>query len=392
MNLKAGIGNAGVCATSAALLFTLALSSQAAQFDAEYYELEKQFGEAWQADDSHVQSKLAELEKRFGKKPNIIKILVDDVGYTELGSYGGGKLRGAPTPTLDAMAKQGMRFLQYYSEPSCTPTRIALNTGRHPVRVGVIGVLFPGTVKTGLPDEEKTTAELLSEAGYYTGMFGKWHVGFGDEYAPTYHGFDEAIWSDGNPAPWLHLNEDMDGLQMSGHVNMRSMIYAPKNLRGYYDTGGVMKAKKGEVPEMLYPYSVEKYNTYEEEVFDQSIDFVKRNAKGDKPFYLYIGGKANHFFGANPKFMDTPAQTNTAAQMVETDYNLGRLLKTLKDEGIEENTLVVWSSDNGPMYSFHPHGGYTMFDKGQKGQSASRPLPGGLERSRKVRSPWTFFT
>jgi len=341
--------------------------AMAQQHDAEYYELEKWFGEQWEADDKVVRARLAELQKRFGKKPNIISILVDDVGYTELGSYGGGKLRGAPTPNLDKMAAQGMRFLQYYSEVACTPSRIAMITGRHPIRTGVIGVIFPGTVNSGVPAEEVTTAELLSQAGYSTGMFGKWHVGFGDEYAPTAHGFDEAVWSEGNPAPWIQADMDMDGSQMVGHVNMRALVTGPPNLRGYYDNGGVLKAKKGQKPEILYKYSLEKYNTYEEEVFDQSIDFIERNAKADKPFYLYVGGKANHFFGAHPDFMDTPAQTNTAAQMTETDYNLGRLLKAVKDAGIAENTLVVWSSDNGPMYHFHPAGGYSMFDKGEKG-------------------------
>ncbi|GMR18567.1 MAG: arylsulfatase [Gammaproteobacteria bacterium] len=369
MNHQSKIRKCAVWITAVPLLLTVSLNSQAAQHDAEYYELKKSFGKQWKADDKVVQAKLAKLQKRFGKKPNIIMVLVDDVGYTELGSYGGGKLRGAPTPNLDKMADQGMRFLQFYSEPSCTPSRIALNTGRLPVRVGVLGVLFPGAVNTGLPDEEVTTAELLSDAGYYTGMFGKWHVGFGDEYAPTRHGFDEAVWSDGNPAPWLQADKDLDGSEMVGHVNLRALLRAPRNLGGYYDTGGVMKAKKGEIPQMVYKYSLEKYNTYEEEVFDQSIEFINRNAKSDKPFYLYVGGKANHFFGAHPDFRDTPAQTNTAAQMTETDYNLGRLLKAVKDAGIAENTLVVWASDNGPMYTFHPQGGYSMFDRGEKGET-----------------------
>lgn len=351
---------------AAAVMVGASWEGRAAQFDAEYYVLEQEFGEKWKADDEAVHAKLAELEARFGKKPNVIKILVDDVGYSELGVYGGGKLRGAPTPNLDQMANQGMKFLQYYSEPSCTPTRIALNTGRHPVRVGVNQVIFPGTRGVGLPDEEVTLAELMSDAGYNTAMYGKWHVGFGDEYAPTEHGFDEAQWSEGNPAPWL---QGSDPNEMTGHANFGALAWSSKDLPAYYDEGGVLRAVKGEKPEMAYKYSLEEYNTYEEEVFDLSIDYIKRKAQDEKPFFLYIGGKANHFFGAHPDFMDTPAQTNTAAQMVETDYNLGRLMKVLKDEGIEENTLVVWTSDNGPMYGFHPHGGYSMFDHGEKGST-----------------------
>ena len=134
------------------LLLMVALPSvaSAVQQDAEYLAREKQFGQQWASDDKQVQNKLAALEKKFGKKPNIIFILADDIGYTELGSYGGGKVRGAPTPNLDRMADDGMRFLSFYSEPACTPTRAALMTGRHPVRIGMLGVLFPGTSGMGL--------------------------------------------------------------------------------------------------------------------------------------------------------------------------------------------------------------------------------------------------
>ncbi len=366
MDMNGKIGHAVVCVASVALLLTVSLSAQAAQFDAEYYELEKQFGDQWASDDAQVREKLAELEARFGKKPNIINIIVDDVGYTELGVYGGGKLRGAPTPNLDQLANQGMKFLQYYSEVSCTPTRTTLNTGRHNIRVGITQVDFPGTRGMGLPQEEVTLAEILSKAGYNTAMFGKWHLGFGDQYAPTEHGFDEAQWSEGNPAVWIYGAE---ADEMAGHVNFRALNWAPKDAQAYYDEGGVMRAKKGEKPELVYRYSLEKYDTYDTEVADLSIDYIKCQADSDKPFFLYVGGKGNHFYGANPDFMDTPAPTNTAAQMTESDHNLGRIVKTVKDLSIEENTLIVWTSDNGPMYGFHPHGGYSMFDKGEKGET-----------------------
>jgi arylsulfatase len=120
-----------------------------------------------------VREKLAKLEKRFGKKPNIVYILADDVGYTELGSYGGGKLRGAPTPNLDKIARQGMRFLSFYSEVECSPSRGAVMTGRHPIRNGLYNITLPGEVGAGIHAEEVTTAEVLSSVGYYTGFFGK---------------------------------------------------------------------------------------------------------------------------------------------------------------------------------------------------------------------------
>ena len=334
--------------------------------DPEYHAMEQVMGEKWEANDKIVQERLAALEKKYGKKPNIISVLVDDVGYSELGVYGGGKLRGAPTPNLDQMAHQGMKFLQYYSEPACTPTRMTLNTGRYHVRSGVNQVLFPGMEPKGIQAEEVTLAELMSMAGYNTAMFGKWHIGFGAEYAPTEHGFDEAVWTEGNPVAWV---QDSDEQEMAGHMNVGAYLWGPKEMKAFYMEDGVYSAKKGEKPQVVDELTIEKYNTYDTDVTDLAIDYIKRKAKDDKPFFLYVGGKGNHFIGANPDFMDTPAQTNTAAQLTESDYNLGRIIKTLIDQGIEGNTLVVWSSDNGPMYAWHPHGGYSIYDKGEKGQT-----------------------
>ena len=164
------------------LIAALPSAAVAQQPDAEYLARQALFGDQWASEDQQVSERLEALERRFGRKPNILFILADDIGYTELGSYGGGKVRGAPTPNLDRMAAEGMRFLSYYSEPACTPTRAALMTGRHPVRIGLLGVLFPGTSGMGLADEEVTVAEILSTAGYTTGMFGKWHLGGEDAH------------------------------------------------------------------------------------------------------------------------------------------------------------------------------------------------------------------
>jgi arylsulfatase len=350
-----------------ALGFAGTLSAQ--QYDAEYYVQEKRFGEQWKAEDNQVQEKLAALEKKFGKKPNIVYILADDIGYTELGCYGGG-IRGFKTPNLDRLADEGLRFQSYYSQPACTFTRISLMTGRIPARTGMNAVLFPGTRGAGLTNYEVTIAELLSDAGYSTAMFGKWHMGGSlddPEYIPTNNGFDEAEWSEGNPL-WWGYNKGVKPTDKAGYVTMAHFAYSPGPDAQPYDLGGVMRGKKGEAPEIVYPYSLEKYNTYDTEVADLTIDYIKRSADGDKPFFVYFAGKGNHFFGANPDFMNTPAGTNNAAQMTEHDYNVGRVLATLKELGIEENTLVFWSSDNGPMYPMHPHGGYSLL-KGEKGDT-----------------------
>ena len=144
-------------------------------FDGYFQVQQKKNAQAWAAEDKAINQRLAQLEKRFGKKPNIIYVLSDDVGWGELGWQGGGKHRGTPTPTLDTMAKEGMAFWSAYAEPSCTPTRIAINTGRHPVRTGLLTVLWPGQID-GLSPKEETIAEVLSKSGYHTAMWGKWQL------------------------------------------------------------------------------------------------------------------------------------------------------------------------------------------------------------------------
>jgi arylsulfatase len=350
-----------------AVVFAMPLVALAIQPDAEYLVREKQFGKQWAAEDKQVQQKLAALEKKFGKKPNIIFILADDIGYTELGSYGGGKVRGFSTSNLDRMADEGMRLTSFYSEPSCTPTRAALMTGRHPVRIGMLGVLFPGTSGMGLVDEEVTVAELLSKAGYHTGMFGKWHLGDDPGMTPIEQGFDEAVWSEGNP-PWWGFHRGVKRTDNAGYVNMGAFAWAPGPEGFPYDTGGIMSGKKGEGPKMIAPFSLELYNTMDTDVADGVIDFIDRHAESKKPFFVYYAGKGNHFWGAHPGFMNQPAETNNSAQMAEHDHNVGRVLKRLQELGIEENTLVVWMSDNGPMYSMHPHGGYSLL-RGEKGDT-----------------------
>jgi hypothetical protein len=376
----------------AGFLFMMALpsASNAIQPDAEYLVREKQFGEQWAADDKQVQNKLAALEKKFGKKPNIIFILGDDIGYTELGSYGGGKVRGFSTPNLDRMADEGMRLLSFYSEPSCTPTRAALMSGRHPVRMGLLGVLFPGSSGMGLVDDEVTVAELLSKAGYHTGMFGKWHLGDDPGMTPIEQGFDEAVWSEGNP-PWWGFHQGVKSTDSAGYVNIGAFVWAPGPNGFPYDTGGIMSGKKGEEPKLVAPFTLELYDTMDTDVADDVIDFIERKAKGEKPFFAYYAGKGNHFWGANPDFMNQPAGTNNSAQMAEHDHNVGRVLNRLQELGIAENTLVVWMSDNGPMYAMHPHGGYSLLREKRatpgKGVCAYQDWSGGPEQSTKGKKP-----
>jgi len=174
-------------------LFVLTLNAAAAQFDAPFVASQEKHADKWAKEDKVINGKLSALEKRFGKKPNIIYILADDIGFGELGWQGGGKHRGAPSPALDKMAHEGMRFYWSYSEPSCTTSRIAINTGRLPVRTGLTSVLWPGA-EEGLSGEEVTVAEVLSDAGYHTAMWGKWHLGEAQEHLPENQGYDYAYY------------------------------------------------------------------------------------------------------------------------------------------------------------------------------------------------------
>ncbi len=179
------------CVLSLFIVVGFVVTSFAQQFDAPYYDLQKKNKDTWAAEDKQINEKLEALEKKFGKKLNIIYVLADDVGWGEMGWQGGGKHRGTPTPELDKMALEGMRFWSAYAEPSCTPSRIAINTGRHPVRTGLLSVLWPGQIE-GLSAEEVTVAEVLSAAGYNTAMWGKWHLGEEPEHLPENQGYDYA--------------------------------------------------------------------------------------------------------------------------------------------------------------------------------------------------------
>jgi arylsulfatase A-like enzyme len=328
------------------------------QFDAPYYELQKKHAAKWSKEDKTIDAKLAALKKKFGKKPNIIYILVDDIGYGELGVQGGGAMRGAPTPELDRMAQAGMLLNGFYTEPSCTPTRTALMTGRHPVRTGLTDVIFPGN-PAGLAPEEVTIAELLSEAGYTTAMYGKWHLGEGEETWPHSQGYDETLFSLYNAAPWAW---NTPGKRVMWNNNK----YTPEFFNRY-KLLGVMEAKKGGKAREIAPLNLKTYTTFEEVTFKRSMDFIKRNAKSKKPFFLYWASNLISQFTSHPDWEGKSRQgTHNADQMMEHDHYVGQMLKTLKELGIAENTLVVWMSDNGPMYDLFPESSHSAL-RGGKG-------------------------
>jgi arylsulfatase len=349
--------------------------SFAAQFDAPYNALQERNKDKWAAEDKQINTKLAALEKRFGKKPNIIYILADDVGWGEMGWQGGGKHRGTPTPELDKIAFEGMRFWTAYAEPSCTPSRIAINTGRHPVRTGLLSVLWPGQTD-GLSGKEVTVAEVLSKAGYNTAMWGKWHLGEESEHLPESQGYDYAYYGLWNGAPdnWpgsFNLYDDAPNpnkamfYDFPGEEEYLKRTGIDLSVAGYVGRKGKGRKPIDGVAGKLGP---DRQEAFEAESIKQITAYIKDNAKGDKPFFIYWatytqqlqGSKAHH----NDKHVDKiNAQ---ASEMAAHNAHMKQMLDTLKSEGIAENTLVVWISDNGPMYAFYPNSGYSWL-KGGKG-------------------------
>jgi arylsulfatase len=358
-----------------ATLVWLGAKSYAIQYDAPHLTYAEKNKAKWDQQDKEVNRKLADLKSRFGKRPNIIYILADDVGWGELGWQGGGKHRGTPTPELDKMAYGGMRFNAAYAEPSCTPSRIAIMTGRHPVRTGLLSVLWPGQDE-GLSADEVTIAEMLSEAGYNTAMWGKWHLGELPEYAPENQGFDYAYYGLFNGAPdnWPSSFD----MYKDGPNSNKGMFYDFPGVEEYKKRTGIdmsvaaYTGRKGKgrkpVAGVAGKLGPDRQDAFETESIKQITSYIKDNAKGDKPFFVYWatytqqlqGSKAHH----NDKHVDKA--NAQASGMAAHNAHVRQILDTLKDEGISENTLVVWISDNGPMYAFYPNSGYSWL-RGEKG-------------------------
>ncbi len=365
---------------AAALLAALsvtAVPARAQQADAPFLALQDRQKATWAEEDKTIDEKLAALEQRFGKKPNIIYILTDDVGWGELGWQGGGKHRGTPSEELDKMAYEGMRFWAAYSEPSCTPSRIAINTGRHPVRTGLTSVLWPGSDQ-GLSSEEKTVAEVLSEAGYNTAMWGKWHLGELPDYAPENQGYDYAYYGlfNGAPDAWQPAAEFYAGnmpqptspafYDFPGNEAYKALTGIDLEIGGYIgEKGQGRKAIEG----LAGTPSEKRQEAFEKESIAQITAYVKDKAQDDKPFFIYWASYAQQISGSE-EFRDAPFVDNANAQasfMAMHNDHVRQLLETLRAENIAENTLVVWWSDNGPMYAFWPTAGYSWL-KGGKGQ------------------------
>lgn len=262
-------------------------------------------------------------------KPNIVLLFADNFGYGELGSYGGGITRGAPTPRLDALAREGTRLTNFNVEPSCTPSRSALMVGRHPIRDGTYSVPVDGK-PYGLVPWSVTIARLLSRAGYATALYGKWHLGDSEGRYPNDQGFDE----------WYGIPNSSDESIWPQDPNFDSRF-------AHFEY--VMEGRKGEKTAKVKLYDAEARREIDGELTDRTIDFIQRSVKAGKPFFVYVPFTQPHMpTEASKAFTGKTGNGPFADMLAEMDFNAGRILDALSALGADKDTIVIFSSDNGP--------------------------------------------
>jgi len=325
--------------------------------DAEYYILEAQNGERWDAEDRELDAKLAELQKKYGQPPNIVYILWDDQQYGSVGFPHMQKNLGYETPNLNKMASEGIIFTRMYSEPACTPTRAAVLTGRLPVRHGMAVVGMPHEFG-GLRAEEVTIAEVLSEAGYATAHYGKGHLGDIEESYFHNQGFDETLFTPMNQIPSLYNHT---GEAVNAILGLHPELYPEDPYRldspGLVPEGWVMniEGKKGELGKEFCGTSNECYDEVDIESERRTIEFIRKNAEAGKPFFVeYWPNWLNFLSPEAPK--GTLNGGKIPGSYVRLDAFVGQVMDELKELGIAENTIFVAMADNGPMVHSPPPG------------------------------------
>ena len=301
------------------------------------------------------------------QKPNIILIVTDDFGYGDAGAYGGGEGRGMPTPNLDRLANEGMTFFDFYGQPSCTPGRAAMQTGRIPNRSGMTTVAFQGQ-GGGLPAAEWTLASVLKTGGYKTFFTGKWHLGEADYALPNAQGYDEMKY-----AFLYHLN----AYTYSDPDWFPDM---PADLRAMFQklTKGAMSGNAGETAKEEFKVNGEYVDTpaqglvgipfLDRYVEKASLDYLDRNAKSTQPFFMSINFMKVHQPNLpDPNYIHKSlSKSKFADSIVEVDARIGRLMDKVRALALDKNTLVFFTTDNGAWQDVYPDAGYTPF-RGTKG-------------------------
>lgn len=311
------------------------------------------------------------------EKPNVIIILTDDQGYNDLSCYGSPNIK---TPHIDGLASQGIRFTDYYvASPVCSASRAALLTGRYPRHVGVAGVFFPNRGHQGLDPKHQTIAEVLKSVGYLTKAVGKWHLGDEKEFLPTNQGFDSYYGipysNDMTPAKSMAYSADC---LFREDMSLKKLeeAFSKKKLSGMKDKVPLMRNEE------CIEFPVDQ-RTITKRFTDESIQFIEDSVSQKKPFFLYLAHSMPH----TPLFVSKDFENKNKERGIygdvieEIDFNVGRLLDALKKSGAEENTIVIYTSDNGPWLIKKDHGGsalplfegkMTSFEGGQRVPSIIR--------------------
>jgi len=353
--------------------------------DAEYYVLEAQHGEKWAVQDKELDKKLTALREKHGTPPNIIHIMWDDTAVGEVGVPQIQKARGWETPNINKFSQEGIYFARMYTEPSCTPSRAAVMTGRHAVRNGMYNVGFPYEYG-GLAAEEVTMAEVLGKAGYATAFYGKSHLGDIEQSYMTNQGFDEALWTPYNQVPSMYTPElEAAGAIRPGSLHPEILPEDPYDIDSGWRPKGYVWAleglKGGPVSEWGTPPNLEDYIALDGEAEKRLSVFMKKNVEAKKPFYAAYWPQITPFTGF-------PKKITVSAGMLQEgiarfDIYVGKLMEELKTLGIEENTLVILMADNGPMIHHGPIGMVETLYRGGKGDF----LEGGVRVTAHARWP-----
>lgn len=303
-------------------------------------------------------------------QPNILVIMADDVGWASLGSYHQG-VKSIETPYLDQLAAEGMRLTDYYAQPSCTAGRSAFITGQFPVRTGMHTVGLPGDPDKGLNENDPTLATMLKSLGYTTGQFGKNHLGDLNKFLPTAKGFDE-YWG------WLyHLNAMEYTVDPDWPKDPEfGEIFGPRNIIHAYATDTVdetVEPRWGLVGKQRIiddgPAPPERQKTLDDEVTQHTLDFIDRAVDNDTPFFVWMApARAHVWTHLSPEYEAMLGNGRGLQDVVmkELDNNVGKVMAHLDELGISDNTIVVFTSDNGPETMTWPDGGTTPFH-GEKG-------------------------
>lgn len=265
------------------------------------------------------------------RPPNIVLVLADNLGWGELGCYGGGALRGAPTPRIDALAQQGTQFLNFNVESDCVPTRSALMTGRHPIRTGALQSV-PAGLPQGIHPWEVTMAELLSSRGYATAMYGKWHLGDKEGRYPKDRGFDE----------WYGIPRTTNESMFTEQVGFDPEVV---------DVPHVMEGRRGQPVELREPYDLEMRRNIDAELTRRSCAYVKQQATKAQPFFLYVPLTQLHYPTIPHRdYEGRSKHGDFADSLMEMDARVGQIMDAVSESGLDDDTVFIFASDNGPEY------------------------------------------